>query len=54
MLLRYLVEVDTTSIKFHKDCEAIMKSGAHMPYRDGSNIHTVKGVRTWAGRSFRC
>lgn len=54
MLLRYLVEVDTTNYKFHKDCEAIMRSGAYMPYRDGNNIHTVRGARAWAGRSFRC
>ncbi len=54
MLLRYFVEVDTTTNKFHKDCEAIMNSGADMPYRDGTDIHTVRGAQAWAGRSFRC
>lgn len=31
-----------------------MRSAAHMPYRGGSNIHTVEGVRAWSGGSYRC
>jgi hypothetical protein len=55
MLLRYFVEVEPTKGEFHKDCEAIMSVQGGMPYRDGNNVHTVRGVaQLWAGRSYRC